>query len=208
MLMDVGSDFRYAVRGLVRTPGLTLGIILTLAVGIGANAMIFSAIDALLLRPAMVEDPEQLVQVYSATNDARARFASSSYPDYVDLRDQGGFEGSAAFASVSLALDRDGTTSGLIGQVVSGNYFDVVGVRVARGRGFLPSEDQASAPAYVTVLSDAAWQKYLCGRSRTRRPAHHPKRQALYCRRHCAAALHGSRARAGSRSLGADGAPA
>jgi len=163
MLMDVGSDFRYAVRGLVRTPGLTLGIILTLAVGIGANAMIFSAIDALLLRPAMVEDPEQLVQVYSATNDARARFASSSNPDYVDLRDQGGFEGLAAFASVSLALDRDGTTSGLIGQVVSGNYFDVLGVRVARGRGFLPSEDQASAPAYVTVLSDAAWQKYFAG---------------------------------------------
>jgi predicted permease len=163
MLMDLRSDLRYALRSLIKTPGLTLGIVLTLAVGIGANAAIFSAIDALLLRPPRVGEPEMLVDVYSATADGRARFGTSSNPNYADLKDAPVFDGLAAYGSISLALDLNDTTVPLSGQVVTGNYFDVLRVRLAHGRGFLPGEDRAGSPAYVAVISHGAWQKYFGG---------------------------------------------
>jgi len=163
MLMDLRSDLRYALRSLIKTPGLTIGIVLTLAVGIGANAAIFSAIDALLLRPPRVGEPEMLVDVYSATDDGRARFGTSSYPNYADLKDAPVFDGLAAYGSISLALDLNDTTVPLGGQVVTGNYFDVLRVPLAHGRGFLPGEDRAGSPAYVAVISHGAWLKYFGG---------------------------------------------
>ena len=80
MLNDLRRDFRFALRMLVRTPGLTFVIGLTLALGIGAVATIFSAVDAVLLRSAPVSNPRTLASVYTASADGRDPFSSSSYP--------------------------------------------------------------------------------------------------------------------------------
>ena len=88
-LSDLRRDLRYATRMLARTPGFVLVVVLTLSLGIGANAAIFSAVNAIVLRAAPVTDPSRVVSVYQASADGTERFASSghSYPDYTDLRD-------------------------------------------------------------------------------------------------------------------------
>ena len=110
MFHDFRRDFQYAVRMLARTPAMTFVIFLTLALGIGANAVIFTAVDAVLLRTAPVADTRSLVSVYTTSADGRDRFSTSSYPDYVDLRDSGAFAGLAAYAGIALVLDVSGQT--------------------------------------------------------------------------------------------------
>jgi predicted permease len=171
--MDARTDVRYGLRGLLQAPGFTLAVVLTLALGIGANAVIFSAIDAVLLRPAMIGDPDRVVQVYSATADGRAQFSPASYPNYADIREQGVFEGLVGYASIQFALDLNGSTERVSGQIVTGNYFDVLDVRLAHGRGFTAAEDRAGAPVRVVVVAHDAWQQHfgsdvsLVGRSIT-----------------------------------------
>jgi predicted permease len=163
MLADVQRDVRYAVRMLARTPGFTFVIVLTLALGIGANAAIFSAVDAILLRDAPVADPDRVVSVYASTPDGRGRFASASYPDYTDLRDGGAFEGLAAFGSIAAAFEQNGQAEQVVGEIVTGNYFDVLGVRPALGRGFLPDEDRVGSPVRVAIVSYGFWRQRLGG---------------------------------------------
>jgi predicted permease len=163
LLTDLRHDVRYAFRMLARAPGFTAVVVATLALGIGATAVIFSAVDAVLLRSAPVAQPHLVVSVYTASTDSTVRFATSSYPDYVDLRDSGALEGLAAFGAVSLSLDTQGTTEAVDGEVVSGNYFDVLGVRIALGRGFRPDEDRPGSPVRVAVLSHAIWQQRFAG---------------------------------------------
>ena len=106
MLSDFGRDLRYAVRALLRTPTFTATVVATLALGIGANAAVFSAIDAVLLRDAPVADPDRLVSVY--TSSGNNRYSSSSYPDFFDLRDSGTFASLAAYTQVSMTIDANG----------------------------------------------------------------------------------------------------
>jgi predicted permease len=160
---DVGGDVRDGIRGLGQTPAFTVAVVVTLALGIGANTVVFSAIDAVLLRPALISDPEGVVQIYSAAADGRSFFQTSSYPNYVDIRESGAFAGVAAFASIPLAFDVDGATHRGAGQVVSGNYFDVLGVALQLGRSFRADEDRAGSPEYVVVLSHQAWRRHFNG---------------------------------------------
>lgn len=134
MLSDLGRDCRYAFRVLLRAPAFAGAVILTLALGIGANAIIFSAVDAVLLRDAPVSDPDRVVDVY--TSSGNNPFGNSSYPDYFDLRDSGIFESLAASALIPMVLDAKGQTASLAGELVSGNYFDVLGVSLPFGRAF------------------------------------------------------------------------
>ena len=127
MLSDLGRDLRYAVRTLLRAPTFAATVIATLALGIGANSVIFSAVDAVLLRDAPVADPDSLVDVY--TTSGNNLYSSSSYPDYFDLRDSGTFASLAAYTPVSITMDANGQPEPLAGQLVSGNYFEVLGVR-------------------------------------------------------------------------------
>jgi predicted permease len=161
MFADLRRDVRYAARMLTRSPGFTFVIVGTLALGIGANAVIFSAVDAVLLRRAPVADPSTVVSVYTTSADGRDRFSTSSFPDHVDLRGSGVFEDVAAFASILFVLGTPEGNEQVPGELVTGNYFDVLGVKMPLGRGFLPDEDRAASPVRVVVVSHTAWTRRL-----------------------------------------------
>ena len=157
MWSDLGRDIRYALRALLRAPTFAATIIATLSLGIGANAAIFSAVDAVLLRDAPVSDPEGLVEVY--TSSGPNPYSDSSYPDYFDLRDSGTFSSLAAYTPVSITMDANGQPEPLAGQLVSGNYFEVLGVKPRFGRGLTPDDDRLGSPVRVAVISHALWQR-------------------------------------------------
>jgi putative ABC transport system permease protein len=152
------KDLRYAFRTLRRAPTFTATVIATLALGIGANSVIFSAVDAVLLRDAPVADPDNLVDVYTSS-EAVNLYSRSSYPDYFDLRDSGTFASLAAYTEISITMDGTGQPEPLAGQLVSGNYFEVLGVGIPFGRGFTPDDDRLGAPVRVAVISHALWQR-------------------------------------------------
>jgi hypothetical protein len=153
----IKQDLRYAVRTLLRAPTFAATVIATLALGIGANSVIFSAVDAVLLRDAPVADPDRLVDVY--TSSGNNLYSQFSYPDYFDLRDSGTFASVAAYAPVSITMDANGQPEPLDGQIVSGTYFDVLGIKIPFGRGFMPDDDRIGAPVRVAVISHSLWQR-------------------------------------------------
>jgi putative ABC transport system permease protein len=161
MLSDLRRDLRYSVRMLAHTPAFTLVVVLTLALGIGANAAIFSAVDAILLRDAPVTDPDRVVSLYTSSSDGRTQFSSSSYPDYVDLRDSGVFAGLAAFSSITVSFEGREVSEHVTGEIVSGNYFDVLGVSPVLGRAFAADEDRVGIPVRVAVVSNSFWRRNL-----------------------------------------------
>ncbi len=140
MLSDLRRDLRYAVRMLARTPAFTLVVVLTLALGIGANATIFSAVNAILLRDAPVADPDRLVSLYTSSSDGRTAFSSSSYPDYMDLRDSGAFAGLAAYSSIIASFDGSDASEQVTGEIVSGR---LIASRSSPGRGRSPTSSRA-----------------------------------------------------------------
>jgi predicted permease len=153
------QDAQYAFRGLVRTPGFTAIACLTLAIGTGANATVFSFVDALLFRPARgVEDPSRLIAVYTS-DFSSGPYGATSYPDYLSIKEEAGaFSGVAAarptagFALIDRRVER------LRGAAVTPNYFDVVGLRMERGRTFSAADGAADA-APVAVISDRLWSR-------------------------------------------------
>jgi putative ABC transport system permease protein len=157
MFPDLSRDLRYAVRTLLRTPMFTATVVATLSLGIGANSVIFTAVDAVLIRNAQVSEPERLVDIF--TTSGSNAYSNSSYPDYFDLRDSGTFDSLAAFVAISMTLDVNGQIEPVDAQVVSGNYFDVLGSRLPYGRGFAPDEDRIGTPVRVAVVSHALWQR-------------------------------------------------
>ena len=170
ILSDLRRDVRYGVRTLAREPGLTAAVAVTLALGIGGASAVFSAVDAALLRDPPVTEPDRVVGVFSvwaARATARPQggdqLGSSSYPDYVDERDSGALQGLAAFAEIGLAFETNGATEPVQAAIVSGNYFDVLGVRPAVGRMFAANEDRSGFPTRVVVLSHRMWQQRMGG---------------------------------------------
>jgi predicted permease len=165
MVTGFRRDLRDALRTFTRAPGFTAVAVLTMALGIGATAVVFSAVDALLLRNPPVAGADRLVSVYTIRTGgqpgAEGRLGSASYPDYADLRDSGVLAGLATFASVQLVLDSGGVTEPVSGEIVSGNYFEVLGVRPALGRTFAPEEDRAGLPVRVVVLSNRFWRQHF-----------------------------------------------
>ncbi len=163
-LEHLWQDVRYAVRMLARAPGFTAVVVLSLAVGIGANCAIFSFADALLLRPLPVARPGEVLTVGSRmTIEALgARGLNASYRDYVDIRDRSkSFAGLAAFTYVTAGFaSRPGAVPSLkMGMIASGNMFRVMGVQPALGRAFLHEEDRVPDRDAVVVLGDALWRQ-------------------------------------------------
>jgi macrolide transport system ATP-binding/permease protein len=155
------QDLRYGIRMLARSPGITIVAVLALALGIGANTAIFSGVSAFIFRPLPVTEPDQLVRPFEATDD-RGNTDSFSYPDYIDYRDQNTiFAGLIAEDMAQAAISTQNQNDVIWGQVVSGNYFDVLGVQPALGRGFAPDEDKALGAAPVVVVSHSLWRRRL-----------------------------------------------
>src|SRR5687767_15589410 len=126
------QDLRYAVRMLWKSPGFTVVAILALGLGIGANSAIFSAVNAFLLQPLSAEKPEQLTTLFETTRE-RDGFNDFSYPDYVDYRDQNvTFSGLIGYSLVNAAFSTEKQSDLVWGEIVTGNYFDVLGVRAAK----------------------------------------------------------------------------
>src|SRR5919112_4960522 len=153
------KDLRFAARRLSKSPGFTLVAVASLALGIGANTAIFSLVNTVLLRPLPVARPERLVSVsVLGKDDSMLAF---SYPSYKDYRDRGGDVLAGLFAErlAPMSLSRAGGNERVWGYLVTGNYFDVLGVGAARGRTFTPEEDRAALSAPVAVLSDACWRR-------------------------------------------------
>src|ERR1700692_3535533 len=155
----LASDLRYAVRQLLKSPGFAAIAVLSLALGIGANTAVFSWIDAILLRPLPGVDDRGLVAFETLTPSGEA--VSTSYPDFRDYRDHLGLLSGLAMAqAAALGLgDRDHVDR-IWGEMVSGNYFAVLGVKPQLGRAFLPEERGDKPNAYpVAVISDALWRR-------------------------------------------------
>lgn len=150
------QDLRHAVRLLRKNPGFTFVAILTLALGIAANTTVFSVVSAILLRPLPgIADPGRLVSV-SRIQDGNV-FDNFGYPDYSDYRDRSrSFAGLAAFCTAPLSMTTDGTNR-VHGDLVTDNYFDVLGVKPAVGR-LLGSGD-----GQVAVVSYSMWHERFGG---------------------------------------------
>jgi predicted permease len=154
------QDLRYGFRMLWKSPGFTLVAVLTLALGIGANSAIFSGVSAFILRPLpIIEEPSRLVRLFEIYNDPND-YNGFSYPDYLEYRDQNrSFEGILGYRMVEAALSNSDQNDVIWGELVTGNYFDVLRVRPAVGRAFLPEEDQSPGARPVVVLSHSLWQR-------------------------------------------------
>jgi len=152
--MFILQDLRYGLRMIVKAPAFTALAMLALALGICANTTIFSLINGAILRPLTgVKDPERLVAVYTSDYSS-GLYGGSSYPDYVDFRDQADvFESLAASDQTVLNATGETEAERLRGEVVTPNYFDVLGVKAQLGRTLQPSDDQA------VVINDSLWQR-------------------------------------------------
>ncbi len=182
LLDSIHQDVRYGLRTLRKSPGFTAVAVLTLALGIGVNTTIFTAFDALVLRPRPVKDPDSLAAVFRTTPDEpHGRF---SYPDYIYYRDHAkSFSEFALFAfgmaitssdlpatgqeaaprvakAVGFQLPQllQGSAQPMVCFFASGNYFSMLGATPLLGRILLPADDQANSPP-VVMMSGNFWQR-------------------------------------------------
>ena len=155
-LERISGDLWHAVRRIVQHPARTLIVVLTLALGIGATTSMFTLLDAMLLRPASWNTGDRLVWIVGLDGGS-TRPRRLSYPDYITHRDRTTtLSGVAAEGGTAMAIGSR-EPQRVLGGVVSGNYFDVLGVRAQIGRTFTPEEDAAPGAHSVVVLSDALW---------------------------------------------------
>lgn len=162
MLQALVQDSRYAVRWLVQSPGFSLVAILSLGLGIGFNTAIFAVADALLLRPLPVREPARLVDLYTSGADGDT-YSTNSLPDVLDYRAQtAAFADVAAYSPMFAGISAGARARLVLGEVVTGNYFTMLGVPALLGRTLLPSDDRPDAPRTI-VLSERYWTRELGG---------------------------------------------
>jgi predicted permease len=161
-MQTLWQDLRYGARMLRKQPGFTLIAVVTLALGIGANTGVFSLVNTVLLRPLPIAQPERVFEITPLREGST--IGVMSYPAYKDFRDRNDvLEGLAAYTFAPLSLSRNGNNERLWGYLVSGNYFDLLGVRAARGRLFTPEDDRSPGAHPVAVLSYGCWQRRFGG---------------------------------------------
>ena len=161
--MNLWQDVRFALRTMWKSPRITATVLLTLALGIGANTAIFSVVNATLFRPLPFHDPEQLVVLNADLRGLGAQRAGFSVPELDDLRDRAG-----VFSAVSVVFQGPGNLTGgehperLESGVVSPNYFSILGARPQLGRLFDPG-DTAPGFADAVVITDGLWRREFGG---------------------------------------------
>ena len=164
MLETLLLDLRYTVRMLRKSPSFAIVAVLVIALGSGAVTTIFSAASALVLRPLpVVREPRHVVSVDRTDGQGRSHM-SPSYPFFTHVRDESRtMSGVAAFAFTQLTVSTGAQGTTTFANMVSANYFDVLGVRPALGRFFVPDEDRTPGAHAVIVLSDGFWQRRFGG---------------------------------------------
>ena len=163
MLLTIRRNVRYALRRLIQTPGFTATALLSLALGIGANTAIFTVVNAVLLRSLPLQAPDELVDIYLSQSEFS--YNLFSYPDFRDLRESSEdvFTGVAATRPALVQLDIDGGIEMVFGEVITGNYFPMLGVPAQMGRTFSPDDDVAPGAHPVVLLSHGYWQRTFAG---------------------------------------------
>lgn len=157
------QDLRLGARMLVKNPGFAAIAILSIAIGVGANAAMFSLADGLVLRPLAVPRSNEVIAVSAIAPRAGAGFTAGgalSRPDFLDLRDRAhSFDGLLSYTTVvtGFASRQDELPQSMLGLAVSGNFFDVLELRPALGRFFLPDEDRAAGRDAVMVIAHDVW---------------------------------------------------
>ncbi|MGH9755457.1 MAG: ABC transporter permease [Blastocatellia bacterium] len=168
MIAALWQDLKYAMRMMRKAPGFTAVAALALALGIGVNTAILSTINGFVLRPLPAEKPAELVTAYWGRKKDSQVWGYFSYPNYVDLREQNKSlsdlcawtQTSAGVSSSESHAAGEGERAEVVwGELVSGNYFDVMGVKPMLGRGFLPEEDRTPNAHPVVVLGHSLWQQ-------------------------------------------------
>jgi putative ABC transport system permease protein len=158
------QDLRYGARTLRKSHGFTTVAILTLALGIGANAVIFSLVSTFLLRPLPIREPEQVWAIHQSKQNDSSYSQSMSYPNYKDLRDRNQvLTGMSVYRFDPMSLSYNGKNERVWGYLVSENYFDVLGVRPALGRAFFSEDGSAPNAHPVVVLNYRTWLRRFGG---------------------------------------------
>ena len=161
LIGGVWQDVRYAARSLLRTPGFTAVVVLTLALGIGANTSLFSVVSAVLLHPLPYPEPDQLVTLHQSKPNFET--GAIPYPNFRDMQTENTtFSGMAISRGYSFSLIGIGEAERVSARLISAEFFSVLGVKPALGRTFLPGEDEVSANP-VVLLSFELWQRKFLG---------------------------------------------
>jgi MacB-like protein len=157
-LESIAADVRLALRQLRRSPGFAIAAVLTLALAIGANSVVFGVLNALILRPLNVPHPQSLYAIERGGDKEQA----ASYPDYLDLRDRNRtFDDLTAYIMVPAGLDIGNNPSESWGYEVTGNYFDALGIQPYLGRFFHTADEHGPNSAPYLVLSYDYWHSHF-----------------------------------------------
>ena len=158
MLETLLADTRYAFRWLRKSPAFTLLAVASFAIGIGFNTALFTLVDVLLFKPLPVHQPDRLVDLYTSSSDGET-YSTSGYPDFVDWKAQNAvFSDMMAYSPSLAALSLTDRSRLALGEVVTGSYFQVLGINAALGRTLLPEDDVPGAER-VVVLSHRSWTR-------------------------------------------------
>jgi len=154
------QDVRYGIRMLFKQPGFSLAAVVVLSLGIGGSTAMFSIVDALLLKPLLVQKPDQIVGCFSRDTQKPDSYRAFSYPNYADLRsDNGVFSSLAAHNLALVGLKEGDATRRVFSDIVTSNYFETLGVPLFRGRTFTPEEEQPGSGIPSLIVSYSNWRK-------------------------------------------------
>jgi predicted permease len=157
------QDLRLAFRQIRRRPGVTVAAVLSLAIGISGGAYLYTTAVETLLQPSPAAEPDRVVRIYTSWEGSMP-YGSISYPDFEDMRNEvEAFESMVVTATLPMNLNAGDRTQRIWGGLVSGDYFQTLGVGMALGRAFLPEEDRTEGTYPVVVLNHAYWQNHFGG---------------------------------------------
>jgi len=155
------QDFRFACRQLMKAPGFAIAAVFVLALGIGANTAVFSLVNTMLFAPPGYARANELVQVFSQDKKNPKSFRAFSYPTLTDIRTQNSvFSGVAGHTVAMVGVGEKGNTRRVFADIVSADYFAVLGVAPLQGRVFLPEEEKPGRDAPVALVSYSYWTRH------------------------------------------------
>ena len=153
------NDLRHAIRFLFRNPGFTLPALTVLSLEIGLNVTVFSIVNLLLFKAPPVGHPAALIWITGRPAGSEPAPENLSYPDLVDLGRNPAMSGVTGFAPARLAITAGARSARVAGEIVPGNYFQVLGITTAAGRLLTPDDDRPAIPGGVAIIGDALWQR-------------------------------------------------